>query len=60
MEAPVIRPSCGLIMVDWFIMGFSTENRETYRLVEELAKRTGESMTAAVNHSGSRTVGPDS
>ena len=29
-------------------MGLNIKNRETYRLVEELARRTGESMTAAV------------
>ena len=29
-------------------MGLNIKNPETYRLVEELAKRTGESMTAAV------------
>ncbi len=29
-------------------MGFNIENEETHRLVEELAKLTGESMTAAV------------
>ena len=29
-------------------MGFNIKNPETHRLVEELAKRTGESMTAAV------------
>ena len=29
-------------------MGLNIKNPETYRLVEELAKRTGESMTAAI------------
>ena len=29
-------------------MGLSIKNPETYRLVEELAKRTGETMTAAI------------
>jgi antitoxin VapB len=29
-------------------MGFNVENEETHRLVEELVKLTGESMTAAV------------
>ena len=29
-------------------MGLNIKNPEPYRLVEELAKRTGESMTAAV------------
>jgi antitoxin VapB len=29
-------------------MGLNIKNPETHRLVEELAKRTGESMTAAV------------
>jgi antitoxin VapB len=29
-------------------VGLNIKNPETYRLVEELAKRTGESMTAAV------------
>jgi antitoxin VapB len=29
-------------------MGFNIEDEETHRLVEELAKLTGESMTAAV------------
>ncbi len=28
-------------------MGLNIKNPETHRLVEELAKRTGESMTAA-------------
>ena len=37
-------------MEDWFVMGFSIV---TYWLFEELAKRTGESMTAAVD---SRTL----
>ena len=29
-------------------MGLNIKNPETYRLVEELAKRTGKSMTAAI------------
>ena len=29
-------------------MGLNIKNPETYRLVEELAKRTGETMTAAI------------
>jgi len=29
-------------------MGLNIKNAETYRLVEELAKRTGESMTTAI------------
>jgi antitoxin VapB len=29
-------------------MGLNIKNPETYRLVEELTKRTGESMTAAI------------
>jgi antitoxin VapB len=38
-------------------MGFNIENEETRRLVEELAKLTGESMTAAVTEAVRERLG---
>jgi antitoxin VapB len=35
-------------MVEWLAMGLNIKNAETHRLVEELARRTGESLTMAV------------